>query len=91
MAKIPTTLSLDADIKPQAQALFADLGLDLSTAVNMFLRQSLYVHGFPFTPQRDIPNAETKEAIQEVQRMKADPTLGKTYTDVDAMMEDLLA
>lgn len=57
----------------------------------MFLRQSVYVHGLPFAPRRDIPNAETREAIQEVQRMKADPTLGKTYTDVDAMMEDLLA
>lgn len=91
MAKISTTLSLDADVKPQAQALFADLGLDLSTAVNMFLRQSVYVHGLPFAPRRDIPNAETREAIQEVQRMKADPMLGKTYTDVDAMMEDLLA
>ena len=35
-------------------------------------------------------NAETKEAILEVQRMKADPTLGKTYPDADTMMKDLL-
>ena len=38
----------------------------------------------------ELPNAETREAIKEEQRMKADPALGKTYTDVDAMMEDLL-
>ncbi len=37
-----------------------------------------------------IPNAETIDAIEEVQRMKADPTLGKTYDDVDEMMRDLL-
>lgn len=37
------------------------------------------------------PNAETKEAIQEVKMMRADPNLGKTYTDVDKMMEDLLS
>ena len=37
------------------------------------------------------PNSETKEAIQEVKRMKTDPSLGKTYTDVDQMMEDLLS
>ena len=33
---------------------------------------------------------ETQAAIEEVQRMKADPALGKTYTDVDSMMKDLL-
>ena len=37
-----------------------------------------------------IPNRETREVIEEVQRMKADPTMGKTYTDVDEMMKDLL-
>ena len=37
-----------------------------------------------------IPNVETIEAIEEVQRMKADPLLGKTYTDVDEMMKELL-
>ena len=35
------------------------------------------------------PNSETMEAIQEVQRMKVDPSIGKSYTDVNAMMEDL--
>lgn len=38
-----------------------------------------------------MPNRETLEAIGEARRMKADPTLGKTYTDVDAMMRELLA
>lgn len=39
----------------------------------------------------EIPNAETGEAIEEVRKMKANPMSGKTYTDVDVMMEDLLA
>ena len=38
-----------------------------------------------------IENAETREAREEVQQMKKDPSLGKQYTDVDAMMKDLLA
>ena len=38
----------------------------------------------------EIPNAETIAAIEEVQRMKADPSIGKTYTDVDEMIKDLL-
>ena len=35
-------------------------------------------------------NSETKEAILEVQRMKADPMRGKTYSDVDVLMKNLL-
>lgn len=38
----------------------------------------------------EIPNAETIAAIEEVQRMKADPTSGKTYNNIDEMMRDLL-
>ena len=38
----------------------------------------------------DIPNAETIAAIEEVQKMKSDPTIGKTYSNVDEMMMDLL-
>ena len=40
--------------------------------------------------QTESVNAETKESILEVQRMKADPTLCKTYPDADTMMKELL-
>jgi len=38
----------------------------------------------------EIPNSETIAAIEEVQKMKSDPTIGKTYNHVDEMMRDLL-
>ena len=41
MAKVSTSISLDADVKAKAQELFADFGMDLSTAINIFLRQSI--------------------------------------------------
>ena len=44
-----------------------------------------------FESGEDIPNPETVEAVREVKRMRADRNLGKTYTDVDQMMEELLA
>lgn len=91
MAKVSTNVSIDADIKKQAQELFAELGMDLSTAINIFLRQSLRQHSIPFEITADNPNKETLEAIAEVQRMKKDPTIGKVYDDVDAMFEELLA
>ncbi len=39
----------------------------------------------------NVPNKETKEAIEEVRQMKLNPSLGKSYTDVDEMMRELLA
>ena len=41
MAKVSTNISLDADLKRSSQELFSDLGMDLSTAVTIFLK-----HGF---------------------------------------------
>ncbi|MED9969763.1 MAG: type II toxin-antitoxin system RelB/DinJ family antitoxin [Ruminococcus sp.] len=91
MAKVSTNVSIDADIKKQAQELFAELGMDLSTAINIFIRQALRQHAIPFEITAEIPNKETREAIAEVQRMKNDPSIGKTYDDVDTMFEELLA
>ena len=45
----------------------------------------------PFEISGDVPNTETVEAIREVKRMKADPEFGKTYSNVDQMMEELLS
>lgn len=90
MAKVSTNISIDAETKTKAQSLLSDFGMDLSTAVNIFLRQMVRDNAFPFVIQREVPNAETLEAIEEVRRMKSDPSIGKSYSSVGLMMEDLL-
>lgn len=87
-----TTLSIrvDEEVKKQASDLFADLGLDMSTAVNMFLRQAILRDGLPFEVLREVPNAETLAAIEEVQEMKKHPENYKSYTDIDEMFKELL-
>ena len=40
---------------------------------------------------REAPNSETISAINEMQQMKQNPSLGKAYTDIDGMMKDLLS
>ena len=47
--------------------------------------------GLSMTAAKNIPNAETIAAIEEVEAMIKDPTLGKSYTDIDEMMKELLA
>ena len=61
MAKVPTDISVDTEVKAQAQELFADLGLDLPTAINIFLRQAVCENCIPFTIQRGDPNGRYDE------------------------------
>jgi len=90
MPKVSTNISLDAETKAKAQVMLADLGMDLSTAVNIFLRQMLYEGGIPFAITRDTPNRVTLEAMKEAQEMFRSPEKYKKYDNVDSMMEDIL-
>jgi DNA-damage-inducible protein J len=91
MAKVSTSISIDADVKAKAQELFADFGMDLSTAINIFLRQAIYERSFPFTIQREVPNADTVAAMKEAEEMEKHPELYKSYDSVEEMMKDLNA
>lgn len=55
MGKISTSISLDADVKDQAQSILGELGLDLSTAVGMFLRQTIRERRIPFEISLNVP------------------------------------
>ena len=90
MAQTNINIPMDADLKQQFDHLCNELGLNMSTAFNIFAKTMVRQQRIPFEISLDIPNAETVEAIQEVKRMKANPELGKTYSDVDQMMEELL-
>lgn len=91
MSNVNVTIRMDENLKKQADTLFGELGLNLSTAFNIFVRQAVREQSIPFIIANRQPNTETLAAIEEVQKMKADPSLGKSYTDVSQMMEDLLA
>lgn len=58
-------ISMDSDVKEKADALFSELGMDLSTAFNLFVRESLRVGGIPFELT---PNKETIEATEEIKK-----------------------
>ena len=57
------SIRMDADLKAQADALFAELGMNLSTAFNIFVRQSLREGGIPFEVKLEQPNKETIAAM----------------------------
>jgi len=73
----------DPTIKREAKELYADMGMDLSTAINIFLRQSIRENGMPFKITRENPiNAEA--------RRQAENHDGESFTSTDALMKDLL-
>ena len=90
MAKTSTNINIDTTVKAEAQELFNSLGLDLSTAIGLFLRQAVREQRIPFEIRAYTPNEETNAAIREVRQMKRHPEQFPGYTDVDQMMEELL-
>ena len=91
MAKVSTNISLDAELKKQSQELLADLGLDLSTAVTIFLKQTLREQGIPFRIAREQPNDETIKALEEYYEIKEHPEKYKRYSSFREAMDEVLA
>ena len=91
MPKVSTNISIDAETKTQAQAHLSEFGMDLSTAVNIFLKQMVYTGAFPFEITRNIPNKATLDAIAEYRSMKNSPENYKRYDNVNDMLEDILS
>ena len=90
MATVDTKITIDSEVQTQAQEMLAGFGLDISTAVDLFLRQMLRENTIPFGFGREIPNKETLTALQEAEDMESHPELYKTFYSVDDLMRDLL-
>ena len=86
MSATTMTVRVDKEVKDNAKMIFAELGIDLSTAVNIFLKQSIREHGIPFRLKLDIPNEETKRAIRESEKGVG---MSKKFSSTEELFEDL--
>lgn len=82
------SVRMDSDIKKQCEAMYSELGINLTTAINVFLRQSLRVGGFPFDVRIEKPNKETIAAMLEAERIAHDSSV-KQYSDVEEALKAL--
>ena len=82
------SVHIDSNIKKQCEAMYGELGINLTTAINVFLRQSLRVGGFPFDVRMEQPNKETIAAMMEAERITRDPSI-KRYSDVEEALRAL--
>ena len=90
---IPTQFRIEESTKKQAVKLLEGLGLNLSEAVNIFLRQVILQNGIPFEVKYPEDRVEFKpeviEAMEEAKRISRDPNV-KGYTDVKQMFKEIL-
>ena len=90
MPKVATNISLDPELKKASQELYADLGMDLTTAITIFLKQSLRTQGMPFAITRDEPNEVTKQAMKELEEIEYYPEKFKRYKSFRNAMNEIL-
>lgn len=88
MAKVSTNISLDPFLKEQSIKLFSQFGLDLSTAIGLFLQQSVREKRIPFEIRIDIPNEETVEALNEYEEMKTNKAKYKRYSSFKDVLKE---
>lgn len=89
MAKVSTNISIDPKLKENSVALFAQFGLDLSTAISLFLQQSVREQRIPFEIRLEVPNATTKAALAEFEEMKKDKAKYKRHSSFAEILEEV--
>lgn len=78
----------DKDIKETAEKIYSRLGLNMTTAINMFLRASIRENGIPFDLKLNIPNDETIKALDEGTMIANDDNV-KSYDSIDDLKKAL--
>lgn len=78
---------IDSTLKKQADALFQSLGLNMTTAFNMFLRQAVREGRIPFEATINVPNSETIAAMIEAIQLSQDPNV--KGTDLEEALKEL--
>ena len=88
MKNVNVTIRVDEDLKKQADSLFSELGMNLTTAFNIFLRQSVREQQIPFRVSKNVPNSVTLAAMETSE--KGEDLYGP-FDSVSDLMEALNA
>ncbi|MGN1406524.1 MAG: type II toxin-antitoxin system RelB/DinJ family antitoxin [Erysipelotrichaceae bacterium] len=88
MSTTNLNIRTDKDVKEQAEAIFNELGLNLTTAINIFLRTAIREHGIPFELKLEVPNETTAKAIEEGRKLVNDSNAPR-YSSIEALKEAL--
>jgi addiction module antitoxin, relB/dinJ family len=88
MATTNLNIRMDKDIKDKAEVIFSELGMNMTTAINVFLRTTIRENGIPFDLKLDTPNELTISAIDEGRKIAYDDSV-KGYSNIDDLRKAL--
>ena len=91
MSTTNLNIRIDSELKKSAESLFKDLGLNMSSAITMFLKSAVSNDGIPFEVKRNTPNAETRAALEEYSEMKKNPGSYKRYDSFDSLTDEVFS
>ncbi|GHU51976.1 DNA-damage-inducible protein J [Clostridia bacterium] len=78
---------VNSELKKEAEELFTELGLNMTSALNMFLRKAVLTQGIPFDVSKAYKD-EIRDAMREAERVAADPN-AKTYAHFSELLEEI--
>ena len=87
MSKTSMSIRLDSEVKEQAQQVFNNLGMDMTTAINIFLRQAIQYQGLPFDVRLD----ENQKLLQVLTDLDQNRNMSQSFESVSELMENLRA
>ena len=85
MPKTSMSIRLDSEVKEQAQQVFNHLGMDMTTAINIFLRQAIQYQGLPFDVRLD----ENRRLLEVLTDLDQNRNMSQSFESVSDLMEDL--
>lgn len=88
MSSVNINIRMDSDLKKQFEDFCADMGMSMTTAFNIYAKKAVREYRIPFEIGAEIPNAETRLAIKEVEELKKNPNK-KTYSSFEELLSDL--
>ena len=88
METVATNIRIDKQLKEQSSQILEGLGLSLSGAINMFLRQIILQDGIPFKVEYPKPSRSLKKAIKESEKLINDPK-AKTYKTPQELWDEI--
>ncbi len=90
MANVNVTIRMDSDLKNQADSLFNELGMSMTTAFTLFAKQAVREQKIPFSISLNVPNKETLDALNEFKAMTNDKDNYKRYDSFDELLKEVI-
>ena len=92
MSSITSSLNVNvnAETKKEASKVLDELGLNMTTAINIYLKQIVKHNGIPFEVKNRVPNHKLKKALKETDKIIKGKVNSKAYSSAEDLMKDII-